>query len=77
MKRSNYSIIKNDPKQSLYIKDIGPWDLYLSVTNDAEQVIQELVELGQLPTGRRLYCIDSMNIMGELLIKDGKFAGFA
>ena len=64
------------PGQPLIIKDIGPWDQCLTVTNDAEDVVKRLVVVGLLPEGRRLFCIDSEGDTGELLVSDGRFAGF-
>ena len=43
-----------------------------SVTNDAEAVVEYLA----LPIGWRLFYYDSMNDLSEIMIKDGKFAGF-
>ena len=56
------------------ITDIGPWDKHPTVTNDAEAVVANLI--GYLK-GRRLFYNDSMGKTDELLIEDGKFAGFA
>lgn len=61
----------------LVIRDIGPWDRYMTITNDAEHVVEELVSKGVLPAGRRLLYYDSEGELDELLVKDGKFAGFA
>jgi hypothetical protein len=63
-----------DTLQHVIIRDLGPWDIFLTITNDAEQVVQKLASyLG----GRRLFYIDSEGEMDELLVEDGKFAGFA
>ena len=71
-RRANYSIWSVEDDR-VVIMDEGPWDVYLSVTNAAEQVVQELLpRLG----GRRLFYYDSGGDYSELLIKDGKFAGF-
>lgn len=59
---------------SVLIRDIGPWDQCLSVTNDAESVVQRLAPiLGR----RRLFYFDSEGDLGELKVENGKFAGFA
>ena len=68
-----YNIIRESPTEVL-IMDIGPWTQFPTVTNRAEQVVEELFPRLR---GRRLYYVDSEGIVGELLIKDGKFAGFA
>lgn len=76
MRRSNYRIVKDVPGQSLLIRDIGPWDKFMTVTNAAEKVVEELVSLGVLPQGRRLFYYDSEGQCDELLVEDGRFAGF-
>lgn len=76
MKNANYIIIKNDPGDPLIIKDMGPWDEYPTITNAAEEVVEDLVSRG-FPPGRRLFYYDSGNTLDEILVQDGKFAGFA
>lgn len=57
----------------IVIRDLGPWDRYTTVTNDAENVVAELApEL----KGRRLYYFDSDGRLDQIVIKDGRFAGF-
>lgn len=72
MKTVNYVVIK-DTKKYLTIKDVGPWDVHLTVTNGAEIVVEELVRDLR---GRDLYYIDSAGQTDQLLIQDGEFAGF-
>ena len=60
-------------EQSVLIRDIGPWDQCFTVTNDAENVVARILPiLGR----RRLFYFDSEGDLGELKVKDGKFAGF-
>ncbi len=74
---ANYLIVKEDEKRGLLlIKDMGPWDKHLSVTNDAEWVVQCLSVLGVLPKGRRLFYFDSEGEVAELLHAEGKFVRF-
>lgn len=73
MRRSSYIVLENQPTH-ICIKDVGPWDKHPSVTNDAENVVQEMVPV---LNGRRLFYIDSEGNRDELVIKDGQFAGFA
>ncbi len=76
--KANYVVIKNLTDGSpLEIRDVGPWDKFSTVTNDAEAVVAELAKQGHLPEGRRLLYIDSLGDKDELLVKGGKFAGFA
>lgn len=56
------------------IRDLGPWDRHLTITNGAEEVVRALS--GML-RGRRLEYIDSSGQRDQLLVKDGLFAGFA
>lgn len=69
-------VVSESTPERLVIKDVGPWDRYFTVTNDAENVVQELVRDGQLPAGRRLFYYDSQNDFDEILVVNGKFSGF-
>jgi hypothetical protein len=77
--RARYAVIEDDllQEEPLVIQDVGPWDRHLTVTNDAEWVVEQLVREGHLPPGRRLFYIDTDGQKDELLVKDGRFAGFA
>jgi len=71
--RANYRII-DETDEYVLIQDLGPWDVYLTVTNDAENVVKEL---SKIIGNKRLEYIDSDGDRDQLLVKDGKFAGFA
>jgi len=72
-RKANYLIIE-DTEDYLLIQDVGPWNIYLTITNAAEYVAAELAsQLGD----RRLEYIDSDGQRDQLLVKDGKFAGYA
>lgn len=60
-------------EQSVLIRDIGPWDQCFTVTNDAANVVQRILPILD---GRRLFYFDSEGDLGEIKVKDGKFAGF-
>jgi hypothetical protein len=77
MREAQFEVTSNRPGEPLYIRDLGPWDKYPTVTNDAENVVRRLQGMGLLPKGRRLYYYDSEGILDEILVKDGTFAGFA
>lgn len=62
--------------EAVTIRDVGPWDEAPSVTNDAEAVVEELVAGGHLVGGRRLYYYDSEGVLDEIVVADGRFAGF-
>jgi hypothetical protein len=70
-KRSRYQIVQDTP-DLLLIVDIGH-DV-MSVTNDAEAVVEELA---LRLNGRRLEYYDSAGHRDQLLVVNGKFAGFA
>jgi hypothetical protein len=85
MRRANYAIVgelrdlRGDPfvPDALVIRDIGPWETFQSVTNAAEEVVEELVKAGKLPNGRRLLYYDSDNQLDEIVMENGQFKGFA
>lgn len=68
---SEAQAVADDP---LVIRDVGVE--CMSVTNDAEAVVEDLAAKGLLPPGRRLFYYDSDGQLDELLVKDGRFAGF-
>lgn len=70
---ANYEIVE-DGSEVLLIRDLGPWDVFKTITNAAEQVVSELAER---LNGRRLEYIDSEGRRDRLLVTDGKFSGFA
>ena len=72
MQKANYAIIELGIDYVL-IRDIGPHDKYMTVTNAAETVV---AELNSLLNGRRLEYIDSEGNRNEILVRDDKFAGF-
>lgn len=75
---ARYVIIEDDllSEEPLVIKDVGPWDQHLTITNDAESVVERLAAEGHLPAGRRLLYIDSEGRKDELGVRDGRFIGF-
>lgn len=76
MRTANFAVVVSTD-ESLTIKDLGPWNQFPSVTNDAENVVAILMARGLLKPGQRLLYYDSYGVLDELLVKDGKFAGFA
>jgi len=68
----NYTVEKTTDDLIL-IKDIGPWHIFPTVTNRAEEVVLELAEK---LNGRKLFYVDSDGELGELCIADGKFSKF-
>lgn len=76
MRRSNYIIKADVDGFPLVIQDVGPWDQYVSVTNNVENVVKELFDRGLLSRDRPLYYVDSEGSMDEILIEDKQFIGF-
>lgn len=72
MRKANW-IMVNQTSEVVLIQDVGPWDRHPTVTNDAEGVV---AEIAPSLNGRRLEYIDSDGQRDELVVKDGKFAGF-
>lgn len=72
----NYTILALNPDH-VRIRDVGPWDKHLTVTNGAEHVVLELHKQGKLPPGTLLTCIDSEGDE-DILRHDGagNFLGF-
>lgn len=58
----------------ILIKDLGPWDTHPTITNAVEDVV---AVIGPLLDGRRLEYIDSEGKRDQILVRDGKFWGFA
>ncbi len=75
-RRANYEIVERTPEK-LVIYDVGPWNEYLTVTNAAEDVVDELIKSGTLKPDQRLFYYDSEGECDEILHKNGRFTGFA
>lgn len=72
MKRAEWSLVGSNG-MAVVIRDERTHDLP-SITNDAENVVADLLPALR---GRRLFYYDTQGQLDELLVKDGKFAGFA
>lgn len=76
MKTPNYEQVDVTDKRIL-TRDLGPWDQYPTITNNAEAVVAELVTaFGEDLGGRELHYIDSEGDTDRLLVENGRFAGF-
>ena len=71
-KPAKFSIVGESDSVFL-IRDLGPWDVHFTVTNDAENVV---LQLAPRLKGRKLLYFDSEGEVTELKVKDGRFAGF-
>ena len=72
-RHANYHI-ESETDRYIILRDDGPWDRFMTITNAAEDVI---VELKYMLSGRRVFYYDSEGELTELVVKDGRFAGFA
>lgn len=63
--RANYNVILQ-VRDFVLIKDLGPHDQYLTITNGAESVVRELVSNGKIQSGQRLFYLDSEGEMSEI-----------
>lgn len=75
MKQANFQIVHRGPFE-IVLRDLGPWDQHPTVTNDAEGVVARLIADGEYQRGQRLFYYDSEGRFDEILIRDGRFAGF-
>ena len=73
--KPNYSIVRED-ESIIILRDLGPWSKYLTITNGAEEVIEELNALGRLTNKKRVLYYDSDGFLDEIAHQDGKFRGF-
>ena len=69
---ANYRV-REQNDDYVVLEDLGPWDTYQTITNAAEWVVRQV---DNLLRGRRLYYIDSDGNIDQLLVHDGRFAGF-
>lgn len=76
-RRANYEIDHaHSDRQWLTLRDLGPHGMFLTITNDAERVVDELLASGVLKVGRRLRYYDSDGQLDEILFTEVGFAGF-
>lgn len=64
-KSAHYALVQDTPEY-LLIRDLGPWDVYLSVTNDADAVYATLASRLK---GRPLFYFDSEGDLCEIYLK--------
>lgn len=72
---AHWNLLSISPER-IVLEDVGPWDRYMTITNAAESVVEEVNQRYGIGK-RRLFYYDSSDELTELLVKDGKFAGFA
>lgn len=72
MSKTNY-VIHYETEQLIMLRDVGPWDQYQTITNAAEEVVEEMVDK---LNGRNLFYIDSEGDITEIIIENNKFKDF-
>lgn len=79
-KPANFEILSNTPI-SILLCDIGPWNIFFTITNDLESVIDRLIQWGHIeynefynfkPGSKRVFYIDSEGEITEIIFQDGK-----
>ena len=75
MKTPNFSIEKVTP-ECIVIRDEGPWSVFPTVTNGAEEVVRELMRRGRLRNGQRLLYYDSDRMLCQLMHWNGEFKAY-
>lgn len=71
----NFEIIEANADGEVTLRDLGPWDQFLTITNDADAVVQRVV--AEFPNVKRIFYFDSRGDKCELLFANGRFKGFA
>ena len=75
-KKPNYTIVAITLK-NITIRDEGPWDIFPTITNGAEDVVEDLIMRGLLQNGIKLLYYDSEGGLEQLLHWNGKFITYA
>jgi len=75
MREAQFDVLFSN-KDVLTIKDIGPWDTYLTVTNDIENVVRRLYISELLVHGQWLNVVDSEGNCDNIVHEHGKFVSF-
>lgn len=75
--KCNFTILSNTTDK-IVLQDLGPWDMYKTITNDAEAVVEYLYKSGRLvPPTKQIVYQDSDGEWTELYHdSNGKFDGF-
>lgn len=66
-------VLEREDSNGVYLRDVGPWDKHLTVTNDVENVVDKIAPF---LNGRRLFYFDSNGDLDEIIVVDGHFGGF-
>ena len=72
---ARYEIVSNTPGGDLIIRDLCDGTCK-SITNDAENVVRQLVRSGILDGTQRLLYYDTEGKLDQIGVKNGRFDGF-
>lgn len=72
MEHANFEII-SVTENTVTIQDVGPHDIHKTVTNDVDNVVERCIKFVGT---RKLMYYDSEDNLAQILVEDGKFAGF-
>lgn len=75
MRKANYAILSND-NTHITLEDIGPWNIYLTITNDIDNIVSDLYKKSLLTNEKEFSYIDSDGFVTYIKHKDGKFISF-
>ena len=73
MNSAKYEVVSRDGEK-VVLRDVGPWDRHPTITNDAEQVVEDV---SAWAGGRRILYYDSDGELTELRHEGTKLTGFA
>lgn len=76
--KARYDLISTTPEHIL-IDDVGGragGGNFITVTNAAEWVVEDLFDRGLIEAGQRLYYRDTRGEIDEILIRNRRFVGF-
>jgi hypothetical protein len=74
---ANFTILSNS-SEVIVLRDLGPWDTYKTITNDAEAVVKYLFKSGQATGTKQIVYFDSDGENTKLNHDGiGNFTGFS
>lgn len=74
---ANFEVVVSESTPDFVVlNDLGPHHAYKTITNAAEEVVARCFAMSLLQPGQRLFYYDSEGELAEILIDQGRFAGF-
>ena len=72
----SYAIVHTEPF-AIWLEDVSHVTGGMSITNSAEEVIQDLLKSGLITAGKRVYYTDTDGVTDELCHDGSEFTGFS